>query len=89
MQISIWKSGLLVIALVALGCGGEAALGEECDEEGGEVDVCEEGSICGSPDGSENLECLKVCDDQADCPSGYDCNGVASSNVKGCRPPAQ
>lgn len=66
-------------------CGGEAALGEECGESGAEAGECEAGSICGKPDDSGPLECLKVCTDQPDCPEGLECNGVSGSSVKGCR----
>jgi hypothetical protein len=72
--------------LFALGCGGEAAQGEACDEAGGEADVCEEGSVCGKrDDADEELVCLKVCTDDADCASDEGCNGVEGTNVKGCR----
>ncbi|MCC6552571.1 MAG: hypothetical protein IT372_06040 [Polyangiaceae bacterium] len=86
MQRNLVFLGLLAGALSALGCGGEAAQGEECDEAGGEADVCEEGSVCGKHDGaSEELVCLKICTDDAQCASDESCNGVEGTSTKGCR----
>lgn len=78
--------GVVAFGLGLVGCGGEAAQGEECGEEGITEGECEEGSICGKPDDGEILECLKICDEQADCPSDQECNGVSGSDLKGCRP---
>ncbi|WP_437282010.1 hypothetical protein WME90_16050 [Sorangium sp. So ce375] len=77
--------GLFVGALLVWGCSGEAALGEACEEEGAEGE-CEGGSVCGKPDDSAELQCLKTCVEQSDCPADQECNGVSSSDLKGCRP---
>jgi hypothetical protein len=77
--------GLLAGVMLALGCGGEAALGEECEVEGAEGE-CEEGAVCGKPDDTEAPLCLKVCEDQVDCAADEDCNGVSGTSIKGCRP---
>ena len=66
------------------GCGGSAALGEDCEDAGATSDECDEGGICGD-DGSGALKCLVICTEQTDCAGGEDCNGVEGSNVKGCR----
>jgi hypothetical protein len=87
MRTYVAMMGLLgAVALLSPGCGGEAALGEECGEEGAQEGECEEGTVCGKPvDGTEDLHCLKVCDDQADCAADEECNGVEGASVKGCR----
>ncbi|WP_437759370.1 hypothetical protein [Sorangium sp. So ce1389] len=77
--------GLMVGALLAWGCGGESALGEACEEEGADGE-CEDGSVCGKPDDTAALQCLKTCVEQTDCPSDQECNGITGSDVKGCRP---
>ncbi|KYF85871.1 hypothetical protein BE18_01775, partial [Sorangium cellulosum] len=77
--------GLVVSALLVWGCGGEAALGEACEDEGADGE-CEDGAVCGKPDDSAALECLKVCVEQADCPADQECNGISGSSLKGCRP---
>jgi hypothetical protein len=78
--------GLSVAALLG-GCGGEAALGEECGEAGVEEGECEEGAICAKPSSaSGDLVCIKICTDDAQCNAATEeCNGVEGSNVKGCR----
>jgi hypothetical protein len=83
-----WPS--LVATLAALSvtaaCGGSAAIGDECGESGVTDGECEEGGICGKrDDSSEALECLTICDADADCSSGLSCNGVSGSSTKGCR----
>jgi len=79
--------GLALGALLAAGCGGEAALGEECGETGAQEGECEDGSVCGKPDdASEGLQCLKVCEDQDDCTADEECNGIEGASVKACRP---
>ena len=76
----------LVIGALAVGCGGEAARGEECGESGVEEGECEAGSICAKPtDSSDTLVCIATCKEDADCPSTQSCNGVEGSSVKGCR----
>ncbi|AUX22304.1 hypothetical protein SOCEGT47_028050 [Sorangium cellulosum] len=77
--------GLVVSGLVVWGCGGGAALGEACDEEGAEGE-CEDGAVCGKPDDSSVLECLKTCIEQTDCPADQECNGISGSDIKACRP---
>ena len=85
-KIALWTALLTLFAALSTACSGEAALGEECDEAGGEADVCEEGSICAKKgDGTEDLYCIKVCTNDDDCTADEECNGVESSNVKGCR----
>lgn len=76
--------GLLFGALLASGCGA-SALGEACDKEGADGE-CEDGSICGKPDDTAALQCLKTCVEQTDCPADQECNGISGSALKGCRP---
>jgi hypothetical protein len=80
--VAAWVGG----GLAAVGCGGEGELGEECGEEGIEEGECAEGLICGKPDDGSVLECLTICEEQADCPSDEECNGVSGSDRKACRP---
>jgi len=79
----------LVLALTGLlaGCGGDAALGEECGESGVEEGECEEGAICAKKSSaSEDLTCIKICTDDGQCDAATEaCNGVEGANVKGCR----
>ena len=85
MRRLILLMALCAGAILSGACGGEAALGEECGEEGADGE-CEGGAVCGKPDDSDALECLKVCNDQDDCPADQECNGISGSDVKGCRP---
>jgi hypothetical protein len=77
-----WTS--VLVAMWLGGCGGGAALGEDCDAAGATDDECEEGGVCGD-DGSGALVCLTMCVEHTDCASGQDCNGVEGTNIKGCR----
>ena len=75
---------LLAWGLLLGGCGGESALGEECGESGVDGE-CEDGAVCGKYDDTGDLLCLRICNDQDDCASDEDCNGVDGTNIKGCR----
>jgi hypothetical protein len=83
--MSIFKTlaAILLILVVALGCGGESSLGESCDTSGS-LDECESGTICTMLNG--NKTCYKICVDQTDCPAGWNCNGVPGSTIKSCQP---
>ena len=51
----------------------------------GQTAGCSEG-ICGTAAGASAPLCLQICTTQLDCRAHYNCNGVTSSNVKGCQP---
>ena len=75
----------LFLAVTVPGCGA-GAVGDECDEAGAE-DECEDGAACGKTiDG--DVICLKTCNDQEDCGSDENCNGVtgAEDDEKACFP---
>jgi hypothetical protein len=79
-----------VVVFVAVACSDDktepAPVGAACGASGA-PDQCATGGVCGKPsDGTTSLQCLIVCKEQTDCPSGQDCNGVEGSAVKGCRP---
>lgn len=75
----------ILVGLATLaGCGGGAELGEACPSAGATDETCKEGGVCGD-DGAGTLLCLKICTDKSECSSGQDCNGIAGSNLKGCR----
>lgn len=77
-------ASILIVGLIALAaCGSEAALGEECDEDGVQDGECAAGLVCGKGTDAA-LTCLKQCTAQADCPANAECNGTAGS-MKGCR----
>jgi hypothetical protein len=80
-------SCLALATVVGVGCGGDAALGEECGESGVEEGECEEGAICGkATSNAEDLTCIKACTEHADCAANEQCLGVdGAANVKGCR----
>ena len=73
------------VCLFAFACGGDAKLGESCDESGKTDGQCESGGVCGKPNDTSGLQCLKICIQQTDCPADQDCNGVDGTTVKGCR----
>lgn len=84
------KAWCLLFAVIFIGilpaCG-DGELGDSCDEAGKVKGECEEGLVCGKKsDSSSDLSCLKQCSAQSDCGSSEDCNGVAGSSLKGCRP---
>ncbi|MBX3202657.1 MAG: hypothetical protein KF894_31315 [Labilithrix sp.] len=72
--------------VVLVACGG--GQGDSCDEEGKVAGECDDGLVCGKAknDGTGDLICLKQCHTQGDCGAGEDCDGVANSSLKGCRP---
>lgn len=75
----------VALALVTSGCGG-ADIGEECPrDETGSEDPCVDGAICDTTV-DDRAECMKLCDDDTDCPDGTSCNGVSGSNEKACHP---
>ncbi|MBM4374319.1 MAG: hypothetical protein FJ095_04475 [Deltaproteobacteria bacterium] len=77
----------LVLAVLVLGaaCGGGAALGEPCDNPG-TTDECIDGAVCTNESSSEGNLCRLLCDDQEDCPDGYQCSGITNGNLKSCKP---
>lgn len=66
----------------ALGCG-RPDVGESCSNEG-DPEECVEDALC-AKDTAGKLTCLLICVDQADCPSGTNCNGTSGSR-KVCQP---
>lgn len=78
--------GFVAAALAALlvaACG--ASVGSACNEEGKIEGQCPSDGICGK-NKQDQLVCLKICTDGAQCPAGEECNGVSKTNLKGCRP---
>jgi len=76
---------LMLGALLAAACGG-AAVGEACGEAGVTDGECEDGAVCGKhSDADAELTCLAICTDTSQCAPNEDCNGVAGTNIKGCR----
>ena len=62
-------------------CGGD--IGDDCDDEG-DRDECVDEALCAkTKDG--DLECMKLCTKQDDCPSTTECKGTPS-DLKVCRP---
>lgn len=73
-----------VVAVVPVGCGGGAKVGEPCTTSGATVE-CVTGAVCTS-NGAESPRCLTSCTDSSQCAAGEDCNGVEGSSLKACRP---
>jgi hypothetical protein len=87
MSKSKWGVGVALLAAIGLAviaCSGEADIGGSCDKEGQQSGECVSGSICGK-DSDGAVKCLKQCADQAQCDTGFSCEGVSGTNVKGCR----
>ncbi len=75
-------SSLLMVSLALVGCGA-SEVGEACDT-GGSADECVDGAICTNE--GEGNTCRLVCEEQADCPADYSCNGVTGGSTKSCQP---
>lgn len=72
--------------LLLASCSSEADPGEPCEQPGGTVDVCTQGTVCGKPsDKAVAIVCIPICFDDKQCPKDYDCKGVEGTNIKGCR----
>jgi hypothetical protein len=85
-QQFLWAIMTCTLACVTA-CGGEGELGDACGESGVEDGECVDGAICAKRgDAAEELECLEVCTDKAQCAATEDCNGVEGSSTKACRP---
>jgi hypothetical protein len=76
---------LPLVLLVLLAACSEGSVGDACESEGKIDGECEDEAICGK-NKTGALICLKQCNDQSQCASNEDCNGVAGTNIKGCRP---
>jgi hypothetical protein len=78
----------LSVALLLIGttaaCEGDE--GDECSKEGVVDGQCDDGLVCGKKKNSNDLACLKQCTNPGDCPGNQECNGVANTSLKGCRP---
>ena len=83
MSPTTWKIGLLTVSvlLLMLGCGSE--VGERCDSPGS-TDECVDGAVCTND--SFGFTCRTICFDQAQCPPGFNCNGISNTNLKSCQP---
>ena len=81
------KLGLVVLLFALLAaCNSESDPGEACDVPGGTGDVCASGTVCGKPsDKTGAIVCIPICGEDKDCPKDYECKGVESTNIKGCR----
>ncbi len=81
----------VVVAFVAsfvglVACSGSK--GDSCDDEGKVGGQCDEGLVCGRAkvDDTGSLICLKQCNTVVDCGANEQCNAVAKTDLKGCRP---
>src|SRR5690242_6449035 len=77
-------AGALALGLVGLFACGAATIGDPC-EMPGSTEECVEDAVCDTLKDGEVL-CLLICQEQADCPSDFDCNGVSGSSLKACHP---
>lgn len=57
-----------------------------CSAEGSTTD-CPGGTVCALH--STRLLCSAVCQQQSDCRTEYECNGLSGAEVKACRPKAK
>ena len=46
---------------------------------------CPSGSICAVYPSGPSTNCIHICMSQSDCRSGYNCNGITGTNIKGCQ----
>ncbi len=76
--------GAFVVVATLFACGG-SDVGDECGEEGKADSECVDGAVCGK-DKTGRLLCLTQCTTDLGCKAGEQCNGVANTNLKGCRP---
>ena len=65
-------------------CSGRADVYEACPVSG-QIDACVDGAICAKAVNGA-LICQFMCNDSKNCPQGTDCQGVAGTNLKSCRP---
>jgi len=79
----VFAVAFFLLLAPVMGCGSDAKLGESCDMSGS-LDECEAGTICTFLNGSNT--CYRICTEQAECPAGWNCNGVPNSNIKSCQP---
>jgi hypothetical protein len=82
MRLELSLCAMLLALASIVGCGSKK-IGEECDKPGA-TDVCESGGVC-TKDTSNATRCLKICQQQTDCASNEECNGVEGSSLKACR----
>lgn len=75
-------ASLVTFAVIA--CGG-SDVGDECGEEGKADAECVDGAVCGK-DKTGKLVCQTQCTTDLGCQAGEQCNGIANTNLKGCRP---
>lgn len=76
--------GAFVVVATLIACGG-SDVGDECGEEGKADSECVDGAVCGK-DKAGRLICLTQCTTDLGCQAGEQCNGIANTNLKGCRP---
>jgi hypothetical protein len=84
MQLRAIFAALATTFLLISACNSEGAVGEKCDTEGGTNGQCTNAGVCGKDKGGA-LVCLSRCIDQVQCPQGQLCEGVANTDIKGCR----
>jgi hypothetical protein len=46
---------------------------------------CPSGSMCAVYPSGSSTNCIQLCTMQSDCRSGYNCNGITNTSVKGCQ----
>jgi hypothetical protein len=51
----------------------------------GSTSECPEESVCDAVAGTA-MNCVKICSTKDDCRGDQDCNGIAGSNIKACKP---
>jgi hypothetical protein len=72
-----------LLALAA--CSEGTPIGDPCDNPG-QTDECVDGAVCTNESSSQGNLCRALCDDQEDCPEGFQCSGITSGNLKSCKP---
>jgi len=71
---------LLFVALVGLGCGGDAKTGEPC----GSHEDCARGRCVAGVAGPDPV-CTPTCAGNEDCPEGWSCSVATENDVLVCR----
>lgn len=75
---------ILALSFLFIASCGKADLGESCDGVGS-GENCVDNAVCTNASNGAAY-CRQICTAQADCPTGYSCNGISGVSTKSCQP---